>query len=184
MRFRPLGILVRAHWTLLLMPPLLALSGLGPALLTVTASMLAHEAAHALAARAVGVHVRELMLTPFGGALRIEGIWGYRPCQVALVALAGPAMSLLVMTVAAALAYAGAVTASAAGTWVRVNLLLAAFNLLPALPLDGGRVLVAALGSRMVPRRRFASASSWAGRWARRCWPWPCGNSRPRASSI
>jgi stage IV sporulation protein FB len=130
------------------MPPLLALSGLGPVLLVAALSVLLHEAAHALAARAAGVGVYELMLTPFGGALRIEGLWGYRPIQIALVALAGPVMSLLVMTTAAALAYAGAVSASAAGVWVRINLLLAAFNLLPALPLDGGRVLAAALGAR------------------------------------
>ncbi len=146
---KALGFPVRAHWTLLLMPPLLALSGLGPALIAVASSVLLHEAAHALAARAAGVNVRELLLTPFGGALRIEGLWGYRPGQVALVALAGPTASLMVMTIAAALAYAGAVSPGAAGEWVRINLMLAAFNLLPALPLDGGRVLAAALGSKL-----------------------------------
>ena len=144
-----LGFPVRAHWTLLLMPPLLALSGLGSALLAVAASVLLHEAAHALMARAAGIRVKELLLTPFGGALRIEGLWSFRPGQVALVALAGPAMSLLVMTGAAALAYAGAVSPHAAGEWVRINLMLAAFNLMPALPLDGGRLMSASLGKSM-----------------------------------
>lgn len=148
MRFTP-GFPVRVHWTLLVFPPLLLLTGLAPALTAVVVSVLLHEAAHALAARAVGVTVRELLLTPFGGALRIEGLWGYRPGQIALVALAGPAMSLLIMTGAAALAYWGAVSPRAAGEWVRVNLMLAAFNLTPALPLDGGRVLAAALGVKM-----------------------------------
>ncbi len=145
----PLGIPVRPHWTLLLLPPLMALSGLGPALMVIAVSVLLHEAAHALMARAVGIRVRELLLTPFGGALRIDGLWGYRPGQVALVALAGPAASLIAMTCAAALAYAGILQARIAGEWVRVNLMLAAFNLLPALPLDGGRVLAAALGARV-----------------------------------
>lgn len=131
------------------MPPLLALSGLGSALLAVAASVLLHEAAHALAARAVGVRVKELLLTPFGGALRIEGLWSFRPGQVALVALAGPAASLLVMTCAAALAYAGLVSPRAAGDWVRVNLMIAAFNLMPALPLDGGRLMTASLGGSL-----------------------------------
>lgn len=139
---------VRLHWTLILLPPLMAISGLGPALLTVAASVLIHESAHALAAGIAGVRVRELVLTPFGGALRIDGLWGYRPGQVALVALAGPAASLFVMMTAAALAYGGALPHRAAGEWVRVNLMLAAFNLIPALPLDGGRVLAAALGRR------------------------------------
>ncbi len=142
------SIPVRLHWTLILVPPLMAISGLGSALLTVAASVLIHESAHALAAGAVGVRVRELVLTPFGGALRIDGLWGYRPGQVALVALAGPVASLLVMTVAAALAFSGALPTRAAGEWVRVNLMLAAFNLVPALPLDGGRVLAAALGKK------------------------------------
>ncbi len=142
------AIPVRLHWTLILLPPLMAISGLGSALLTVAASVLIHESAHALAAGAVGVRVRELVLTPFGGALRIDGLWGYRSGQVALVALAGPVASLLTMTVAAALAYGGVVPPRAAGEWVRVNLMLAAFNLIPALPLDGGRVLAAALGKK------------------------------------
>ena len=129
-----------------MMPPLLMLSGLGPALIAVAVSVLVHEAAHARAARAAGVRVKELLLTPFGGALRIEGLWGFRPGQVAVVALAGPAASLLVMTLAAALAYAGAVSPRAAGEWVRINLMLAAFNLMPALPLDGGRLMAASLG--------------------------------------
>ncbi len=146
---RLVGFPVRAHWSILLMPPLLAMSALTPALAAVAASVLLHEAAHALAARAAGVRVRELLLTPFGGALRIDGLWGYRPGQIALVALAGPVASLLVMTSAAALAYWGAASPRVAGEWVRVNLLLAAFNLMPALPLDGGRVLAAALGRRM-----------------------------------
>jgi stage IV sporulation protein FB len=131
------------------MPPLLALSGLGSALLAVAASVLLHEAAHALAARMAGVRVKELLLTPFGGALRIEGLWSFRPGQVAIVALAGPAASLLVMTGAAALAYAGAVPPLAAGDWVRINLMIAAFNLMPALPLDGGRLMTASLGKSL-----------------------------------
>lgn len=146
---RILGFPVHAHWTLILMPALLALSGLGSALLAVAVSVLSHEAAHALAARAAGVRVKELLLTPFGGALRIEGLWGFRPGQVALVAMAGPAASLVVMACAATLAYAGLVSPRAAGEWVRVNLMLAAFNLLPALPLDGGRLMTASLGKSL-----------------------------------
>ena len=159
---KALSFPVRVHWTLLLMPPLLAISGLREALAAVAVSVLIHEAAHALAARLSGVRVRELLLTPFGGALRIEGLWSHRPAQVALVALAGPAASLLTMTCAAALAYSGAVSPRAAGEWVRVNLMLAAFNLLPALPLDGGRVLAAALGAKLGAARAL-KAGVWAG---------------------
>jgi stage IV sporulation protein FB len=151
--FSALGIPVRAHWTLLLLPFLLLLTGLGSVIGVVLISALLHETAHALAALAAGVHMRELILSPFGGALHIDGLWAYRPGQIAVVALAGPLMSLLVMMGAASLAWAGLVPESAAGVWVRINLLLAAFNLMPALPLDGGRVLAAALGLRMKSAR-------------------------------
>jgi stage IV sporulation protein FB len=126
--------------------------------------VLLHELAHALVALRYGLTVRDITLLPIGGVARVEHVT-LMPRAEATIALAGPAMNLLiavaltpaVLLVAAArhldhpvaiLLYAD--ETSPAGfilyLWI-TNLLLALFNLLPAFPMDGGRVLRAALAS-------------------------------------
>ena len=123
------------------------------AALALFASVIVHEFAHALVARAFGVRTRSIALFLFGGVATLESE-PPRPSVDALVALAGPAASALL----AALAY-GALRAAehdvppagvaavaavlAYATWV--NAMLALFNLIPAYPMDGGRVLRALL---------------------------------------
>src|SRR5262245_53165783 len=106
-----LGIPVRAHWTMLFLVMLLSwgggltglVAGLAP-LALVFASIVAHELAHALAARRYGIATTEILLLPLGGVAKIAG----QPAsgrQEVMIALAGPAMSLAI----AALAMLGAV---------------------------------------------------------------------------
>jgi len=107
-------------------------------------SVLIHELGHALTARAYGVQTREITLWLLGGVAQLEQIPRQRGAE-AVIAIAGPIVSVLLSGLFALLR--GFVPAGAAegqfllGYLAIVNLSLALFNLLPALPLDGGRIL-------------------------------------------
>lgn len=107
------------------------------------ACLVAHELAHALAARRLGVAVRRITLFLFGGVAEIAGELPSASAEFA-VALLGPATSLLLGSAFGLLAVHGGGSAAlegVAGTLALVNLGVALFNLLPGLPLDGGRLL-------------------------------------------
>lgn len=97
-------------------------------------ALLAHELGHALVARRLGVHVVDITIWPLGGMANIQDMTS-RPAVEAPVALAGPAVNLALAAACALLPGHWAAQA----TWL--NLVLGAGNLLPAFPLDGGRVL-------------------------------------------
>jgi len=125
-----------------------------------------HELGHSLVARHYGAVVRDITLLPIGGVARLEGGL-HRPAQEFWMSLAGPAVNIaLAMLIgAAALPLLGWRAFSGLGLLLgrlnslslekllldllAANLGLALFNLLPAFPMDGGRVLRALLASRM-----------------------------------
>lgn len=115
-----------------------------------------HEFGHILAARHFGVKTPEVLLLPLGGVSRLEHI-PEEPAQELVIALAGPAVSLAIGLVLLALAgFPHAPTASQemessplVGQLGWINLFLAGFNLIPAFPMDGGRVLRALLAARL-----------------------------------
>ena len=111
-------------------------------------SVVCHEMAHVLVASAYNIRVESVELAPFGGVARMAGSMEFDPQVELPVALAGPASSFFLAALGAALARSGLV-AFDTGLLVDFNLLLGAFNLLPALPLDGGRVTRAILATRM-----------------------------------
>lgn len=123
--------------------------GEGERLAVMAGSILIHEMMHIAAARILRVRVYELELTPAGGAARMENLWRLRPGQMAAVALAGPAANLLIMTAAAALCWWDAMDARMGAMVIEQNLIILLFNMLPALPMDGGRVLCGLLSRRM-----------------------------------
>jgi Zn-dependent protease len=166
---RVAGIKLRVHATFLILLAWLALvdyrntGTVAGALLGVSfalalfASVLLHELGHAIAGRRVGVPTRDITLLPIGGVARLEHIPD-KPKQELGIALAGPAVTvLIVLVLALVLRLAGqpmlltqsAIARGNAGAflaqlmWLNVTLLL--FNLLPAFPMDGGRVLRAVL---------------------------------------
>ena len=153
----PGGVALRMHAAFVVQAAAAWRLGHGRALWAGLLALLAHEAAHVLAARAMGLRVEALELMPFGGVARMESACTLRPGQEAALALAGPAVSLLLALATAALA-----RGIAARDFFRMNTVLCLVNLLPVLPLDGGRALRAALAGRL-GRARATRALSLAG---------------------
>jgi Zn-dependent protease len=129
-------------------------------LLAVFGSVLLHELGHALTARLYGIETRRITLSPLGGLAQLEG-GALSPRAELWVALAGPLTSFALAGVFFTLA---AVTGSFSPTsfvgglgWA--NLMIAAFNMLPAFPMDGGRVFRAALAKRVGYRRATETAA-------------------------
>ncbi len=113
------------------------------------ASILLHELGHSLTAQRLGIRVRSITLFLFGGVAELSSE-AKRPREEIIVALAGPLVSvllgLLFLGLAAGVGEAG-LTGRGLGWLGRINLLLAAFNVVPGFPLDGGRVLRGVLWS-------------------------------------
>jgi len=136
------------NWFLVLLLTF-SLVGLGLKALGVFLSVLWHEGAHALVAIALGYEVREIELLPFGGVARIERMNEAGSISEIAMAAAGPLASLVA---AAAFCFLRKWTDGGEEIWgflYQANFMLALFNLLPALPLDGGRIARAWLAMRL-----------------------------------
>lgn len=149
-----LGAPLRVHFAFpVLLAAALLLCGADTAF-SALGALLLHEAGHALAARACGARLTRVELTPFGGVADYDGA-GLSPAREALTALGGPLASLT-----------GLALGMRAPAFAAMNAALLAVNLLPALPLDGGRALRAALYPRIGRARStrvLASAGEAAG---------------------
>lgn len=154
-----------------------ALSGVGFTL-AVFVIVVLHEYGHALTARRFGVATRDITLLPIGGVARLEQM-PREPRQELLIALAGPAVNVALAAIIYAVLAAtrgGAAPgelAAQGGDFFRsgllrqllsINLGLALFNLIPAFPMDGGRVLRAALAWRGGDYARATAQAARIGR--------------------
>jgi Zn-dependent protease len=158
------------HWTFLILVGWIFLSYLGQGegfaaalkgvafILAVFCCVVLHEFGHALTAQRYHIQTRDITLLPIGGVARLERM-PREPLQELWVALAGPAVNVLIAAVLfGSLFLAGRLgpfTASldTGGEFLNqlmlVNLFLVVFNLIPAFPMDGGRVLRALLATRL-----------------------------------
>lgn len=132
------------------------------------ASILAHEVSHAVVAKQNGVGVRRITFWLFGGVSELEGE-ALTPGADFRIAVVGPVTSFLLAGLYGAVALllndtgTGGLLARALGWLAWMNLILGGFNLIPAAPLDGGRVLRAILWRRSGDRVRAATSAARAG---------------------
>jgi Zn-dependent protease len=176
------GVPIRLHFTFMLLVAFLIVTGLGQEssgsfalyLLGLFASVLLHELAHAGVASRIGVRTLEIVMFPIGGLSRLER--RLRPSEELWVTLAGPAANLaiagaifgyMVVTRQVVSIGLGELLQPSDGNVVQrlafANLLLAALNLMPAFPMDGGRVLRALL-SMVRPEEEATRVAAWMGR--------------------
>lgn len=133
------------------------------------ASLLAHELGHALVARRLGTRVDGITLWLFGGVARLSGdaLSGSAELRITLV---GPAITIAVgiffAVISAGLSTFNLfpLTADMFAWLARISVILAIFNLIPAFPLDGGRVLRALLWRFTHDQLRATSIAAWLGR--------------------
>ncbi len=154
------GVRVRINILFLLLAVIYVYLGLGMEITIIFASVLLHELAHTIMAALLKVKVAEIELLPFGGQARIEDFTGLEPDKEIYIALAGPIISL---SVAAIFQFIPVLESAKVPLIVHINLLLGAFNLFPALPLDGGRILRAYL-SRLIGYKKATSRSALLGK--------------------
>jgi Zn-dependent protease len=159
------GIPVYIHWTFLLLPLWLLLSRTSDAqeelLLAfavvppIFACVVFHEYGHALAARYFGIGTQDITLYPIGGVARLKRM-SDKPLEEFVIAVAGPAVNVVIAIVLSplvplAIAQPHVVMDTFVGKVALVvlvaNVIMVLFNLLPAFPMDGGRVLRAVLAS-------------------------------------
>lgn len=118
-------------------------------LIGVFGSVLLHEFGHALTARHYGIRTRRIVLWPIGGIAQLEG-QPRTPKQELHIALAGPAVNfVLAAGLWGLISIAGLPSYGLLASLMVANLTLGLFNLVPAFPMDGGRILRAFLATRM-----------------------------------
>lgn len=159
------GIRIRIHWSFLILPiwiyfsSILAGSGVVAALSSllfvaaIFGCVVLHELGHAMAARQFGIPTRDITLFPIGGVAALERM-PRDPRQELWIAVAGPLVNVAIaLVLAAGLIGGGVGTSSAIGGFfwqlTIANIALVVFNMLPAFPMDGGRVLRSVLAMFM-----------------------------------
>ena len=181
------GIDLYVHATFLLLLAWIAIQEYSQGAAAIAASMLyilslfaivvLHELGHALTARRYGIKTRDITLLPIGGVARLERM-PRDPRQELLVAVAGPAVNIVLAVVfyaivrvsgpvpSSELYYIDVLTSARVFLYqlAGVNVVLALFNLLPAFPMDGGRVLRALLAIRMNNYTRATDIAARVGR--------------------
>lgn len=155
-----LGVRITLNWWFLLLLLLLAVVGLLPEAIIVFGVVMVHELAHVAVAKGCGMHLLELELLPFGGVARVDDLMEMDPAVEMKVAVAGPLSNLFLIGVGLVCHTYEVCPQQWLDFFLRTNVALAAFNALPALPLDGGRCYRAMLTRRLGFRRATHRAAS------------------------
>jgi Zn-dependent protease/CBS domain-containing protein len=130
------------------------------------ASVLVHELSHSMVARGYGLPVRRILLYPLGGVSEIDQE-PQTPAREFIVSAAGPALSLVLGAVGFGLMQGlreNTISWSLARSLMVANVIVGLFNLLPGLPLDGGRMLRAVVWKLTGKPTAATVSAAWAGR--------------------
>lgn len=180
------GIPIKIHWLFFLLPLFYAVTAgsisgavrMVVLILLLFACVVLHELGHSIAAQHYGIEVREITLWPLGGLAQLAEM-PRKPVQELVIALAGPLVNVLIFIVLALVGLgrshdifseislsqqALAITSfDLLRELALLNVVLVVFNLIPAFPMDGGRVLRASLGF-VLSRERATYIAMWVGR--------------------
>lgn len=166
---------VRFHFTFLFLIAFLVAAGIGSGeagmagdalfVIALFLCVLLHELGHALTAKRYGIRTLEIVMYPIGGVARLEKQAEPRPELI--IAIAGPLVNFVIAGLLIGLMSAVKIDKVVEDVVRRIavaNIYLAVFNLLPAFPMDGGRILRAAVAMRRGERwRRVSRRRSGAG---------------------
>ncbi len=139
--------------------------------LSIFTCVILHELGHAFAAKRYGIGTRDIIMYPIGGVAQLNGI-PKEPLQELVVAIAGPAVNLVIAAIVGmGMFFLGVLHLFSDNTWqsnfsaslLAVNIFLVLFNMIPAFPMDGGRVL-RALCAMFTNRLRATFIAMWVGR--------------------
>ncbi len=140
---------IKINPLLLLMMIVWIISGYWSTALVIFILLVLHEMAHGLVAAAFNVRLYEMELLPFGASIKMENIFEGHPIKETLIAIAGPLVSVICAISACAFRYYFPnVLQNEMLLAEQYGYLIACFNFIPALPLDGGRVFRAVLSRR------------------------------------
>ena len=140
-----------------------SLVGLLPKAVVVFGCILLHELAHVLVAVGYGLRVREIEILPIGGVARIQGLTDTSPAVEKRIAIAGPLVNFVLAGAAWLIGRYTETNWESYAFFLQTNLALGFFNLLPALPLDGGRIYRAGL-TNLVGYRQATEQAANTGR--------------------
>jgi len=171
---RMFGIDIHIHWTFFLLIAWVFLANsaaeaavLLPLVVAAFGCVVLHELGHALAARQFGIGTRDITLLPIGGVARLERM-SEKPWEEFCIAVAGPAVNVVIAIALFGVVAVGVLLGSSVfvqspmglflGRLLAVNIFMVLFNMIPAFPMDGGRVLRAVLASSIgfLPATRVA----------------------------
>lgn len=147
------GILFRLHPLFVLVMIASIATGQFTEIITLFVIVLWHELGHIIAGLRFGWTIKEVKLLPFGGVVEVEEAGAVPAREEIWVAIAGPVQNVILAAIAFGLGQAGWIDRGWSDDFVRANVLIGLFNLLPILPLDGGRILQAWI-SLQVPFHR------------------------------
>ncbi|MCK8828221.1 site-2 protease family protein [Natroniella acetigena] len=147
--FKIKGVKFKLNLLFLLVLFLFSISGLFNEASLTFLIVLLHELAHSVVAVNEGVKVNEVELLPFGGVVKFANLIQLKPKTEIKIALAGPLFNLILSLIVLLLIRYKIISVHVGLFLIRLNLTIGLFNLIPALPLDGGRVLRAKLTTKI-----------------------------------